>query len=132
MENYINEQIAKVEKWFEMKAARKAEIKAQAEEKRAAVKVGSIFCYSWGWEQTNIDFFQVVEVKGKSTVVVREIARKTVNETGWASDEVVPAVNQFIGEPETVRLNQYGGISRRCGTASLTDPKQKHYRSWYA
>lgn len=37
------------------------------------VQVGDIFSASWGYEQTNNDFFQVVEVVGKSSVRVREV-----------------------------------------------------------
>jgi hypothetical protein len=40
-----------------------------------SVKVGDVFGTSWGYEQTNREFFQVVEVKGKS-VVIRELAQE--------------------------------------------------------
>ena len=132
MQSYINKAVENAEAVLKSRAERKAQIKANAEELRAAVKVGSIFCYSWGYEQTNINFYQVIEIKGKSTLIIREIAKESVKQTGWASDEVVPAVNQFVGAPETVRLNQFGGINRGHGSASLTEPKQKHHRSWYA
>lgn len=36
------------------------------------VHVGDIFCSCWGYDQTNYDFYQVVEVKGKHTVIVQE------------------------------------------------------------
>lgn len=36
------------------------------------IKVGDIFYHSWGYEQTNIDFYQVIAVTAK-TVSIREI-----------------------------------------------------------
>ena len=56
------------------------------EEKREAQKtvkasdfyaVGDIVCNSWGYEQTNVDFAQVVSMTAK-TITVRPIAQKTV------------------------------------------------------
>lgn len=37
------------------------------------VSVGDIFSASWGYEQTQTDFFQVVELVGTSSVRVREV-----------------------------------------------------------
>lgn len=37
------------------------------------VKVGDLFSASWGYEQTNNDFFQVIELVGTSSVRVREV-----------------------------------------------------------
>lgn len=37
------------------------------------VSVGDVFASSWGYEQTNVSFYQVVSVHGKKTVMVREI-----------------------------------------------------------
>lgn len=38
------------------------------------IKVGDIFYNSWGWEQTNINFYQVVRVtRSGKTVYVREV-----------------------------------------------------------
>lgn len=37
------------------------------------VKVGDVFHASWGYEQTNNNFFQVVELVGESSVRVREV-----------------------------------------------------------
>ena len=38
------------------------------------VHVGDILYSSWGWEQTNIDFYQVVGLRGKHTLQLRELA----------------------------------------------------------
>lgn len=61
------------------------------------VKVGDVFVMSWGWEQTNIDFFQVVELRGQQKIKIREIAQKvTDRESAGMSEYVRPAIGQFL------------------------------------
>lgn len=38
-----------------------------------SVKVGDVFYTSWGYEQTNVDFFQVIELRGASSALVRQV-----------------------------------------------------------
>lgn len=60
-------------------------------------KVGDIFDTSWGYDQTNVDFYQVVEVRGK-VLIVRKISEKTDSEHQGA-EYVVPVKDSFIGDP---------------------------------
>lgn len=79
--------------------------KKQQEEKNNFVhglKVGDIMVCSWGYEQTNIDFYQVTEVRGKN-VIIREIASKIVEGQGSPTERVTAVPNHFIGEPMTKR-----------------------------
>ena len=46
------------------------------------VKVGDLFVSSWGYEQTNVDYYQVVSVHGKSSVRVREVRPQLVSVDG--------------------------------------------------
>lgn len=39
----------------------------------STIKVGDIFVASWGYEQTNLNFFQVVKKVGKQSVRVQEV-----------------------------------------------------------
>ena len=53
------------------------------------VKVGDLFYMSWGYEQTNVDFYQVVALAGNSSVRVREVHPEMISETptcGMAAD----------------------------------------------
>ena len=45
----------------------------KATENKYGVKVGDVFHMSWGYEQTNADFFQVVALCGESSVRVVEV-----------------------------------------------------------
>ena len=72
----------------------------------AGVEVGDFFYTSWGWEQTNIDFYEVVALGAKS-VKVRQVGVKVV-EDHTSQEAVVPAAGHYIGEVETKVLRPYG------------------------
>ena len=44
------------------------------------IKVGDIFEMSWGYEQTNVDFFRVKELRGKTQVVLQEVVLRILEE----------------------------------------------------
>ncbi len=72
------------------------------------IKVGTIFRSSWGYDQTNIDFYEVTRVM-KASVEIRKIAGQQTTGDGWTG-KVVPKPGEFIGEPMTKRLkNTYDG-----------------------
>lgn len=110
---------------------------ASAENAAKAVElfqVGTLLVNSWGYDQTNVDFYQVIEVKGK-TVVIKEICGRTVrnSDNGYMSSYVSPVKDSFKkdAKPITKRIT---GTSLRmdCGSLSITHELAKHYCSWYA
>ena len=136
------------------------EAKAKQDSKQAetvnkfGVKVGDIFHACWGYDQTNNDFFQVVELVGKCSVRVREVHPQIIESraTGpMAEDrvmaltkELLPPVSSsvFIKDQERgdlKRLNCHGDDSapyfkpadftyaRLCSGDTI-----KVYESWYA
>lgn len=60
------------------------------------VKVGDIFYMSWGYEQTNINYFQVVELKGSTMIKIREIASQFIRSESSLSGYVKPAKDAFL------------------------------------
>lgn len=120
----------RVENWELMKVERKEQRKKEVLE----VKVGDLFVSSWGWEQTNVDFYQCVATKGKRTFVIREIASKMSNRAtgnGMACFKI-PVKDAFL-DPEkyppltksSLKLNSYSSLSK-------TTEESEHYCSWYA
>jgi len=112
-------------------------------------KIGDILYHSWGYDQTNIDYYQVVSLTAKS-VTLRPIASKQTEATGWASANVIPAKDHFIkshcalrrysGEvseiTKQVSGNIYNGkmnysIPTPYGHCGPWDGSPKH-SSWYA
>lgn len=128
-----------------VKAERKAQ-KAKAQlVNKYGVKVGDVFYDSWGYEQTNIDFYQVVALKGQTTVELRAI-NKEHRSIGFCSDMVKPIKDSFKaggyitrlqdGESITRRLKDYGAPghpSIRAGAEllSLTDWETEHNETSY-
>lgn len=51
--------------------------------------VGDILYSSWGYDQTNIDFYEVVRRTEKS-VWLRKRGKRLVKNVGWAMDQVAP------------------------------------------
>jgi hypothetical protein len=95
-----------VREWFDgvarEQAAKKA-WKAEQAAKRAAghgLKAGDVLYASWGYEQTNIDFYQVVDASSPKSVMLREIAANTTTAGGCFTDRgnCLPARDQFTGE----------------------------------
>ena len=120
------------------KEMKKIETKKQelneAKALRELVQVGDIFATSWGYEQTNVSFHQVIEKKSQATVMVREIGLLVVKETGGFSDTVSPDRDDFIGEPKKCSLDNYGNVAKadRYGHKAYKckDDNSTHHRSW--
>lgn len=69
------------------------------------VAVGDVFRCSWGYDQTNIDYYQVTSVRGL-TMTVCQIGSMS-EEDGFLQGKSVPALNHFIGKPMTKRIQQW-------------------------
>jgi len=114
------------------KAERKAKRVVERKEAQENVKEGDIFVASWGWEQTNVDAYQVVAKKG-ATVTLREIGLKSIEGSeGFMSDLVVPVKDAFIGEEFKKRITGRGIRISDSQFASPAEEGKSFYRSWYA
>jgi hypothetical protein len=110
---------------FKGRQARTARMADYAAERKDAVnpyKVGDIFRSSWGYDQTNINFYQAIKVTTK-TVTVREIAQERIA-TGPMQGRCVPVVSQFLensrrGE-KTCRVGTYGALK-------INESERAHY-----
>lgn len=115
-------------------AARKRREEAKAKPNR--LEVGMILYSSWGYEQTNIDFYEVVEVPSKCFVAIEKIgSQRAVDSAEYGhgmAENVVPDPTVRTGEILRKRV-QNGSSVRLASYASATpwDGKPK-YCSWYA
>jgi hypothetical protein len=71
-------------------------------------KVGDILYSMWGYDQTNIDYYQVVGVTAKG-ISIREIGKKYVGSSG-TEDKVMPVPDSFEGEVLKKVVNQFGRV----------------------
>lgn len=51
------------------------------------IEVGTIFCASWGYDQTNVDFYKVIR-KTAAMVEVVEVGQKMLEATGFMAEYV--------------------------------------------
>ncbi len=116
LKNHVDSFVNGLEKTAEDKAKFKAE-RAQPR----ALNVGDVLVSSWGYEQTNIDYFQVVGLVGKSSVMLQEIAKDKTTDSRGDTGKCVPVLDKFIGEPFTkkvvhgvrVTLTSYSSASKK-------------------
>lgn len=95
-ETYKLKQIKLYHELLELRAKQKAARKVTPE-KLATLKIGDIFNWTWGYEQTNQNYYQLVEIKGQYGIF-REIAQER-EETGWLQGNCRPLKDKFISEP---------------------------------
>lgn len=109
--DFVKKFFADAKKTIAEKAKRKAETT-----KPSTLKEGDILYSSWGWEQTNIDYYKVVKTIGTRTVMLVKLAAKITSDGAhYMSGSTVPILDKTDGEPfkkvvscgSTVRLNSY-------------------------
>ena len=93
---------SKIAEFFES-VAYSQERKAKARADKAAfvhnVKVGDIFRASWGYDQTNIDYYEVTALIGQHMAEVREIGCQSES-TGWMTGNSVPLPGSYSTEAD--------------------------------
>ncbi|MGH1415360.1 MAG: hypothetical protein ACRBB0_17865 [Pelagimonas sp.] len=112
------------------KAKRRAE-----QNKPHNLEKGLILYTSWGYDQTNTEFYEVIKVPSKCYVVLQQIAAPLVGgETDHMSGNRVPNPDNKIGEPLRRKVDMSGSRPsvRICDvvTAWIWDGKEKSV-SWY-
>jgi len=96
------------------------------------VNVGDIFVCSWGYDQTNIDYYKVLEVKNKSVVISAIGQNRTY--TGHMQGECNPVPEVVSGKRITKRINACGdSVSLKMTSYSWAHPwsgKTNHFTEW--
>lgn len=113
---FLNEQsfMDRVNGFFQSMKANQERIELRQKEKKefiTALKPGDILYTSWGYDQTNVDFYQVINVLGRCTVTIREIASElTEPEGSFMQGSRMPLKDQFLKDsPEMKkRVNALG------------------------
>ena len=134
-------------KWFDNLNTEAQEKQARKAEKAAKMAgghdlaVGDVLAASWGYDQTNYDYYQVTRLVGSRSVEIRELAQSRA-ETLWMQGDCVPVKNSFVGAPMVKRVTESGdavkvrswGVwahkkqSRKVGNVELFAPD--HYTAY--
>ncbi|RRS01152.1 hypothetical protein EIP75_21485 [Aquabacterium soli] len=104
-------------KWIEGKHAAKTAKSVRQTERQERLReghtlvVGDVLSASWGYDQTNYEYFQVTRVFGLRSVEIRELAKEAQEHTSQAMAGVcVPMKGRFIGEPMVKRVDTDGRV----------------------
>lgn len=84
------------------------------------IKIGDIFHYSWGYEQTNANYFQVVALKGTKQVIIREIAYTITETAGFDSYKVTACKDVFLEKSQFIEDNEKGAVKQVKGLKNGT------------
>lgn len=89
------------------------------------LKEGDILVASWGWEQTNINFYEVVSLSGKTIVVIRELQQVRDYNNATMQGCATPVPGAFKNDSTELRLkvdgsNQVKVSHTRAGLAEYT------------
>jgi len=113
----------------EAKEARAAKDKAAKAEAADTVQVGDVFSSSWGYDQTNVDFYKCVAKRGQMLDVIK--VGSLVDHSDQGSDYLLPDVACEIGEVMTKRVNQHGGFKvESFANAYPFDGKPEYQTAW--
>lgn len=90
---------------------------AELKNRKSTLKVGDIMVNSWGWDQTNIDFYRIEKIVGKATAVIVKLKNKIVDDKMFEcmttkvvpSDKTVdgPFKKRFSNVDDTIKMG-YG------------------------
>jgi hypothetical protein len=95
---------------------RRAEAKAEKQARRAALKasdhwqVGDCVYTSWGYDQTNVEYYQITAVKARS-VIVRQIAANSSDQGQPGGGKIAPRRFEYIGPEIYCPLSESGRFS---------------------
>ena len=106
------ERFESVSQWMQARSEEQAErevIKKQRSAVPRALAVDDVLMASWGYDQTNIDYYKVTKLVGKSSVEVVEIGAIGVAD-GDMSGKCIPDVDNEVGKPFTRRVKNGTGI----------------------
>jgi len=111
---------------IEEKKKRLANQKSRRLELSAKIDVGTILVGSWGYEQTNVDFYKVIEKKGFK-IRATKCFNKQVEATGWASSKVT--CGELSDKTVSLTIGSYGIKLHESCSLSIWDGKDE-YCSW--
>ena len=65
---------------------------------KSEVKIGDILYTSWGYDQTNSEFYKVMKIVGKKYFTIQRLSQETT-EKGFMQGTTIPIKGEHVGEP---------------------------------
>jgi len=111
-------------------------------------KIGDILHGSWGYDQTNCEYWQVVEVKPASVRIKPLRKRKVAGSEGFMCEMLLPIPNEFVEDDYRLKAGTWPNERKvdsllkrvnKWGLIKLYDfcylskwDGEANYNSWYA
>lgn len=125
------EYIAEIYRIADQQSQRDRQAETEAKQKAEQYKAGQILYCSWGYEQTNIDFYVILERKN-SRVIIQEIGQTRVNGENHDTGTCLPDPQTRLGQPFTKVINKYGNIRLSSyQTLMIHDGRPMSWSSWH-
>jgi hypothetical protein len=106
---------------IQQREARQSELRAEARGFRHSYKIGDLFNNTWGYDQTNVNWYEVTAVRGQM-IEIREIGT-AYKETGFMCGKCSPLPGSYIGEPKWRRAQEGRVKVNHHQHASFVKPK---------
>lgn len=105
---YVTDFLAKAEASAKQVAASKAQKKADMA-KPTTLRAGDVLNCVWGYDQTNVEYFEVTKLIGPRMVEIRQIASQS-QQDGDMQGTCVPAKGKYISEPMRKKVTLSEGV----------------------
>ncbi len=104
----VKEALSRYDEYFRGKAERAAKMKElnKCFDIQKYLKIGDIIQNTWGYEQTNQEFYQVTGFKGRTQIIIKELCQDHISRDGYSSMSAftVPVKDKFYKEGATFTL----------------------------
>lgn len=109
----------------------KKKSEAEYNSKKSLIKQGTILYADWGYEQTNIDFYIVLERKN-DFVILQEIGQDKIYDYNFNDrGQCTPNKEILIGNPFRKKINKYARINLNSfSTARIYDNTPKYWSAY--
>jgi len=123
-ELFIDSQIAVQYKIEQLVKEKKQQQKEQAALNRESLKEGDVFNTHWGYDNTYVNFYQVIKKVSPARVIIRELhVDKSEEKSSSFVSYIKPRLNDFYGEEKRVSVDRHGNLN------SVDDYGHKAYKT---
>lgn len=120
-ETFVNTWLTRMEAISEAKRTKALERAAALAKPQEFLKVGDVLLNSWGYDQTNADYYEVVALIGKRTVELKALAQE-VTYTQSMAGNCTPIKGKYLDKPSLrkqvgvdghVKIHAWGSWARK-------------------
>jgi soluble cytochrome b562 len=128
---YFDKKLKSCIELIEYKKDVKIQAKAVKEKALSNIKVGDMFQASWGYEQTNNNFYVLVKKITKTKAIFQEVGYSEIKVTSWCSNQVVINKASKIGrEFQATLTGNAFNVSSCIRPYKFEDSSRDFHNSW--